>query len=337
MFSQRAPSGRRVCVTDVASAIGSAMNSHRNLNNGARNLACPNSVGRGKRFSGLTFAITFLLTVAAAAQNVPPQNPTPRRPSRASQEIPPTETPQSYAPEQVEHGKALFSAHCSFCHGRDLRGGESGPDLTRSILVAQDVKGDKIGVVIRTGRVDKGMPRFDLPDQDVAGIVAFIHTEKTKAESEIGNRRTVLAADLRTGDAELGMKYFNGEGRCVTCHSPSGDLAGIGNRLEGLQLFRRILNPGDRGEGIPGVSAITHTVPSTVSVLLPSGQSVSGELAYRDEFTIGLIDSSGRYRSWSTRGVKYTVKDPLQAHWDQLGKYTDADIHNLFSYLETLR
>jgi cytochrome c oxidase cbb3-type subunit 3 len=31
------------------------------------------------------------------------------------------------------------------------------------------------------------------------------------------------------------------------------------------------------------------------------------------------------------------VHDPLQAHHDMLTKYTDADIHNLFAYLETLK
>jgi cytochrome c oxidase cbb3-type subunit III len=32
-----------------------------------------------------------------------------------------------------------------------------------------------------------------------------------------------------------------------------------------------------------------------------------------------------------------SVQDPLQAHHDMLTKYTDADIHDLFAYLETLK
>jgi cytochrome c oxidase cbb3-type subunit 3 len=35
--------------------------------------------------------------------------------------------------------------------------------------------------------------------------------------------------------------------------------------------------------------------------------------------------------------VKFTIDDPLSAHFDQLGKYTDADMHNVFAYLQTLR
>src|SRR5689334_13117990 len=49
--------------------------------------------------------------------------------------------------EQLQAGKSLFAAQCGFCHGRDAGGGESGPDLMESAIVAQDVQGDKIGPV----------------------------------------------------------------------------------------------------------------------------------------------------------------------------------------------
>jgi cytochrome c oxidase cbb3-type subunit 3 len=58
---------------------------------------------------------------------------------------------------------------------------------------------------------------------------------------------------------------------------------------------------------------------------------------FRDEFTIAITDSAGYYRSWSTSEVKVTIKDPLQAHAELLPKYSDADIHNLFAYLQTLK
>ena len=64
---------------------------------------------------------------------------------------------------------------------------------------------------------------------------------------------------------------------------------------------------------------------------------ITGRLAYRDEFTIALTDASGWYRSWSTTQVRFTVDDPLQAHVDQLAKYTDEDMHDVLAYLQTLR
>ncbi len=45
--------------------------------------------------------------------------------------------------EQIEAGRTRFAAQCGFCHGRDAAGGEGGTDLTRSTLVADDVRGDR--------------------------------------------------------------------------------------------------------------------------------------------------------------------------------------------------
>src|SRR5579862_7737313 len=103
--------------------------------------------------------------------------------STASQAPPPTKTPQTYPAELISAGEARFVSECGFCHGRDTAGGETGPDLTRSKLVAEDVRGDQIAPLVRAGRVDQGMPAFELSDRDMGAIVAFIHDEKTKAEA----------------------------------------------------------------------------------------------------------------------------------------------------------
>jgi mono/diheme cytochrome c family protein len=238
---------------------------------------------------------------------------------------PPTATSQSYSPELVRAGQPIFSAQCGFCHGRDAMGGETGPDLTRAAMVAADVRGDRIGPLVRNGRVDKGMPAFTLGDGDLAALVAFVHDQKTKAESLTGGRRAVDAADLQTGNVEAGKRFF--DGACSKCHSPSGDLAGIAGRLEGLALLQRMLYPA-------GAAAASH---ARVTVTEPSGEIVVGSLASRDEFTIALTDPSGAYRAFSLSQVKFIVDDPLRAHVEQLGKYTDADMHNVLAYLQTLR
>lgn len=272
----------------------------------------------------------------AALDHTQPQAPspggrgqTPTRPAQASPAaVPPpaTATPQTYPPEQARAGQPIFSAQCGFCHGRDAMGGETGPDLTRAASVAIDVRGATLGPLVRNGRVDKGMPAFPLNDADLAAVVAFIHDQKEKAESLTGGRRAVDVADLQTGNAEEGKRYF--AGACSTCHSPTGDFAGLAGRLEGLALLQRMLYP------TPVAGAVSR---ATVIVMKPSGETVTGSLAYRDEFTIALSDSSGAYRAFGTSQVKFTVDDPLQAHVEQLGKYTDADMHDVLAYLHTLR
>ncbi len=270
--------------------------------------------------AGLTISLSFAVgqTPNRATQNPNGQVQTP---SVSRQNAKPV--PAAFPPALVQSGNTLFGQNCAFCHGRDAGGGETGPDLTRSKLVAEDVNGDKIGAVVRNGRPEKGMPRFNLADADIAGLVAFIHTQKTNSESQSGNRRGVDVADLQTGSVEAGREYFNGAGTCSSCHSPTGDLAGVGRRFEGLRLEERMLYP----RGAAG----------KVKVTLRSGESVSGQLAYVDEFTVALHDASGHYRSWPTSDVKYAVDAPAEAHAVLLGKYTDADIHNLMAYLQTLR
>lgn len=251
---------------------------------------------------------------------------------QASQRPPKIVTAQTYPPELVETGRTVFAAQCGFCHGRDAMGGEIGPDLTRSALVAEDVRGDRISAVIRNGRPEKKMPAFNLPDSDIAAIVAFIHDAKTKAESLEGNRRTVDPADLQTGNAQAGQRYFEGAGRCTRCHSATGDLAGVATRFRGLALMQRMLYPSGRG-GRDG----TPPAPPAVAVTLPSGQTIVGKLAYRDEFTIALTDAAGAHRSWPTSRVKFSVDDPLEAHLAQLGEYTNDELHNVLAYLQTLK
>jgi cytochrome c oxidase cbb3-type subunit 3 len=234
---------------------------------------------------------------------------------------------KSYSPDLVQQGRALFRKDCSFCHGRDAGGGENGPDLTRSRLVTADVDGDKIAPVVRNGRPDRGMPPFDRSDQEIASLVAFIHTQQNNALAnggrKTGGRKGVDASDLQTGNVEAGKAYFEGTGGCAGCHSPTGDLAGVATRYSGLELEERMLYP--------------KHAKSKVSVTLASGQTVTGTLDYLDEFTVGLVDSTGTYRSWRTRDVQYKVDPALNAHVELFPKYTDVDVHNLMAYLQTLR
>lgn len=223
----------------------------------------------------------------------------------------------------TDPGGKVYQQNCTFCHGRDAMGGESGPDLTRSKLVHDDKNGDLIGEVVRLGRNgDKKMPAFNFSADEMSSLVAFIHKTATAA-AKIGNRKGVDVADLQTGNVEAGKAYFNGAGKCSTCHSPTGDLAGVATRFQGLQLEQRMLYP--------------RNVISKVIVTLPSGKTVAGPLAYHDEFVIGMHDESGAYHSWKVGDVKYKIDAPVNAHVEQLPKYSDADIHNLMAYIQTLR
>lgn len=224
---------------------------------------------------------------------------------------------------QVAAGEALFHQNCAFCHGRDAMGGETGPDLTQSKLVLSDKGGDKIAQVVREGRPEAKMPGFNFSSSEIQSLVAFIHARVETAATHPGGRRGVSVQDLQTGNVAKGREYFNGAGGCSKCHSPTGDLAGIATRYQGLQLEERMLYPrGARGK---------------LTVVLPSGEKITGTVAYQDEFTVAMRDAHGTFRSWRTDAVKFTVDSPAEAHVEQFPKYTDDDVHNLMAYLQTLK
>ena len=228
-----------------------------------------------------------------------------------------------FSTEQVDAGGALFLQNCAFCHGKEAGGGESGPDLTRSKLVSGDKNGESISSIIRNGRPTKGMPGFSLDDAQITNIVAFIHAKQDLALSQTGNRKGVDEADLRTGDSAAGKRYFEGAGGCTRCHSATGDLAGVASRYSGLRLEMQMLYPRDATQ--------------KVSIKTPTGETLSGTLEYKDEFTIGIKDNSGTYHSWPVTAISFKVDDSLQAHLNAMEKYTDEDIHNVLAYVQTLK
>ena len=220
----------------------------------------------------------------------------------------------------AERGKGNFSSSCSFCHGSLATGTEQAPNLLRSPLVSQDHNGDTLGPFLKQGRPTLGMPAFPtLSPEQVADIAAFLHS---RIQEVRGTRLPETA--LLVGDAKAGQAYFNGAGKCSGCHSPIGDLAHIGSKDQPLALTTAFLTP---------PAKLLHA-----KVVLPSGQTVSGQLEYLDEFTVSLVDDSGVYHTWPRDRTKSVdVIDPLAAHKAMLPIYTDKDIHDLLAYLVTLK
>lgn len=223
----------------------------------------------------------------------------------------------------VERGKKAFDANCAFCHGEDATGGR-GPDLVRSPLVADDKAGNRIGPVILDGRPKKGMPAFHLSEAEIKDIADFLHYRQAQGVASARLPANYALKWMLTGNAAAGKTFFNGAGKCKDCHSPTGDLAHVATKLAPLDLEAKMLYPG----------GAEHR---TVTVTLPSGKTIEGPLDHLDEFTVTLHDSAGWYRSFPRDQVKVSVHDPLAAHRELLDKVTQADMHNLFAYLETLK
>ena len=237
---------------------------------------------------------------------------------------------RDYDPATIERGKTLFVAQCGFCHGANAKGGESGPDLIRSVQVIDDENGNLITPIVQGARQDRGMPKFNLSQKEIEDIAAFLH-EGVRAAAERG---TYKLQNIVTGNPKAGETYFNGQGKCNTCHNISGDLKTVGAKYDPVNLQTRMLMPvgGQRNQK-------RATSPIIVTVTLPSGQSYKGTLERIDDFNVALLDSNGDYHSFSRNGnmPRVDLNDPVKYHYDMLPKYTDADIHNLTAYLVTLK
>lgn len=153
---------------------------------------------------------------------------------------------------------------------------------------------------------------------------------KQRVEDTVKNRNATKPPNVLTGNAAAGKTYF--DGKCAACHSSLGDFAGIATRYDPLTLQQRLLFPRGGGRGTPPIR------PTRVTVTPPLSPPISGTLDRIDDFSVSLRDAAGEYRSWSrTASLKVELRDPYAAHNELLDQYTDADIHNLVAYLETLK
>jgi len=234
----------------------------------------------------------------------------------------------------VDRGQAVLTEQCGFCHGANARGGSGGPDLTRSALVQEDENGKQLGEFLHAGRPDRGMPKFDLPDAQLADLAAFLHAQIYLAS----NRRLYKILDVLVGDARAGQAFFNGAGKCSACHSPTGDLKGVGSKYDPVALQGRIVYP--RRGGVPGSPAYEDKSAVRATITPSSGAAVTGAIVRLTDFEVTIFEAAtGQMRSWLRSGdtPKVVVTDPLQAHMDQLMKWTDADMHNMTAYLASLK
>lgn len=241
---------------------------------------------------------------------------------------------KAYDAATLERGKKTYTANCAFCHGGNAKGGESGPDLLRSITVLHDENGNLISQVVLNGRVDKGMPKFTLAPDQITDIAAFLH-DGVRAAAQRG---TYKILDILVGNAQAGQAYFNGAGGCTSCHSVTGDLAHVGSKYDTVNLQQKIVMPregrfGGRGGAVDKGTAVTATVT------LPSGEVVNGTLDRIDDFAISLTDQNGKHHAFTREDdvPKVELHDPMKGHTELLKRYTDADIHNLTAYLVTLK
>jgi cytochrome c oxidase cbb3-type subunit 3 len=245
----------------------------------------------------------------------------------------------------IARGKTLYEINCRACHGGDLRGGDiGGPNLLRSQIALNDNDGESIGEIVRTGRGN--MVPSTLPEESVKAIAAYVRsilaTARGQGSPPAGPR---VELNVLVGDAAAGQAYF--ATNCSSCHSPTGDLSGLAQRVPDPMALQNLWVAGGGGGGRGGRGGGTGAAGAAgpnrrevrVTVTLASGEKVEGRLGRIDDFIVILTQDDGTARSFRRDGdlPRVDIRDPLEAHKKLLLVYTDTDMHNVTAYLATLK
>jgi cytochrome c oxidase cbb3-type subunit 3 len=250
-------------------------------------------------------------------------------------------------PAVIERGQGIYASVCSACHGADLRGGQlGGPNLLRSQVVLSDQHGEGILPIVRGARAERGMPALPLPDQDVTAVAEYIHSVAARSEHQGAPPPSAAPPpDPIVGDAAAGEQLF--QARCTSCHSATGDLAGIATRIpEGKALQNAWVSGRGAGGRRGGGSAAAGSgagAPDrrtvTAVVTLASGERIEGPLVRLDNFFVTVRQPDGSQRTIRRSGntPRIELTDPLAAHKAMLATITDKEMHDVTAYLAGLK
>lgn len=79
-------------------------------------------------------------------------------------------TPLLFAQPQPRPART-FESHCVICHGADANGTDRAAGIMPFITSHSD---EEISTLVRTGRLDRGMPKFDFSDAEIQVLIAHL-------------------------------------------------------------------------------------------------------------------------------------------------------------------
>ena len=231
----------------------------------------------------------------------------------------------------AERGAKTFREQlCARCHGDDARGTPAGPDMIRSEAILRDrremLHGKEFNTLWRT------LPQhnFKFSDKENADLSQFLTQNINKILRSGYNDQPT---GLLSGDAKSRRGILQRcAGGCSKCHSVHRETSlGVGKKYTPAALQQKFL--------CSRAVVFAARPKLVVAVKLRDGKTYSGDVVRLDDFNVTLrgTQTACRARFSRTPGTIVTITDPFAAHNALLNKYTDADIHNLTAYLDTLK
>lgn len=195
--------------------------------------------------------------------------------------------------QAIDAGEQRFKQACAACHGPEAEGGR-GPNLAENGDL-QGMTDDRLFHIIKEGIAGTAMPPSNLPDNATWELAAFLRSLNDP-----------ISENPVVGDAEAGRKLYYGSARCSECHAIRGfggilgsDLTNVGARMTAKQLRQAIVNP----------DAAPHFGFEKVTVIQKDGAEVKGVARNNSNYSIQIIDSTGRVHMFDKSDVKEIVFD----------------------------
>jgi cytochrome c oxidase cbb3-type subunit 3 len=217
-------------------------------------------------------------------------------------------------------GERAYRQSCANCHGPD---GDviTGIDLGRGQF-RREMTDEDLVRIIRTGIPNTPMPPSTMTVEQAQKIVAYLRARAASARS--GTAR---------GDAARGQALFAGKGGCASCHLVNGAGSGVGPDLSrigavrgALELERALVDP----------AADVQPTARFYRVVLKDGTAVTGRLLSHDTFSVQLLDTTQKLRSFAKSDLREHgfATSPMPSYRDRLSPQELADV---VTYLSSLR
>jgi putative heme-binding domain-containing protein len=222
-------------------------------------------------------------------------------------------------PASIAAGEKIFNEGCAGCHGPGGQGGR-GPNLAQGRVAWHSLSDESTFKTIREGIPSGGMPPTPGSDEKIWQLTAYVRSlSAPAAESSIA------------GDVKAGEALFWSKGGCGGCHAIRGrggklgpDLSNVGG-TQPLEVIRAaIREPGSNGS----------KSFEKARVVMQDGRAIDGVLKNRNNYSLQLLDASGRVHLIAVRDVKdlQIAKDSAMPK-DIAARFTPAEFDNLIAFL----
>jgi putative heme-binding domain-containing protein len=217
-------------------------------------------------------------------------------------------------------GERAYRSSCANCHGPDgdlIAGIHLGRGQFRRPMSDQDLIR-----IIRTGIPNTPMPATNMTEEQASKIVAYLRS-----------LAATTPPGALVGDSTRGKNVFEGKGACTGCHRVNGSGSRVGPDLSRVGELRRAT---EIEQSIVDPAATVLGTNRSYRVVTADGATVTGRLLSHDTFTVQMIDTQERLRSFVKADLREHgfAPSPMPSYRDRL---TPQEIADVVSYLVTLK